>query len=158
MARTSDRSGQRSEGINVKRVCRYVSRWAAFVFYFLSASGVRQTSFTAAAAMFAAYLLDTVFYFWVPPFHFSFFRLVGLALLLTDVRARYLMQQWRNDARRQEDLDYAPLRSRESWHDKLPDQMPMWVWPWGKAVFYARAFLLIPLETYSLAQLIRPSF
>ena len=130
---------------------------AVFLFYFLGAIGVRQTSFAAAAAMLVSYLLGTILYFWVSPFHFSFFRLVGLALLLTNLRGALLIRKWKSDVRRQEDFEYAPSRQNETWRDKLVDQMPLRVWPLGKAIFYALALALIPLETYGIAQLIRHS-
>ncbi len=128
---------------------------ATFLFYFLGACGVRQGSVAASASMFTTYLLDTVFYFWVSPFHFSFLRLIGVALFLTNLRACILIQGWRKDPLRQEDFDYGPPRMNATWRDKLVDQMPTRIWPWGRAIFYALAVLLVPLECLGVVQLLR---
>jgi len=124
---------------------------AVFVFYLLGAVGVRQASLTAAISMFATYSLDTVLYFWLSPMHFSFIRLVCLGLLLTNLRAAFLIRRWQKDPLRQDDFAYGPTRSSSTWRDKLVDQMPMRVWPWGRIVFYVLAAVLIPFELAEVA-------
>ena len=142
---------------NFRLDIRSLSEWALFLFYLLGAAGVRQASVSAAGAMLAAYFLNTVLVFWISPFHFSFLRLIGLALLLTNLRASFLIRRWQTNPQRQEDLAYAPGRQSETWRDKLVDQMPMRVWPWGRAIFYALALALIPLEAFGIVQLLRRS-
>lgn len=127
---------------------------AIFLFYFLGAVGVRQGSVAASASMFVTYLLGSVLYFWFSPFHFSFIRLVGTALLLTNLRAAFLIRNWRNDPLRQDDLAYGPTRLNSTWKDRIADQMPTKVWPWGRILFYALAATLIPLECIEMATLI----
>ena len=124
---------------------------AIFAFYFLGAVGVRQASLVAALSMFGAYLLSTVLYFWLSPDHFSFIRLVCLALLLTNLRAAILIRRWQNDPLRQDEFAYGPTRSNTTLRDKFVDQMPMLVWPWGQVVFYILAVALIPLEFTEVA-------
>ncbi len=128
--------------------------WAVFFFYFLGATGVRQGSLTAAGAMFANYLLGTVLYFRLSPFHFSFLRLIGLALLLTNLRAVLLVRKWQKNPSLEDDAAYEPTRLKVTLRDKLVDQMPTRVWPWGRAVFYALAAILIPLECVGIARLL----
>jgi hypothetical protein len=131
---------------------------AIFIFYFLGAAGVRQASLAAAISMFVTYLLGTILYFWLSPFHFSFLRLICLALLLTNLRAAFLIRQWQQEPLRQDDFAYGPTRSNSTLRDKLVDQMPMLVWPWGRVVFYILAAVLIPLEcTEMVAILMRHS-
>ena len=120
-------------------------------FYFLGAVGVRQSSLIAALSMFATYLLSTVLYLWLSPSHFSFIRLICLALLLTNLRAAVLIRKWQKDPLRQDDFTYGPTRSNSTLRDKFVDQMPMRVWPWGKFVFFALAAVLIPFEFTELA-------
>jgi hypothetical protein len=119
---------------------------AIFSFYFLGAIGVRQASLAAAFSMFVTYLLGTVLYFWLSSFHFSFLRLICLALLLTNMRAAFLIRKWRQDPLRQDDFAYGPTRSNHTLRDKFVDQMPLRVWPWGRVLFYILAAGLIPLE------------
>jgi hypothetical protein len=119
---------------------------AIFLFYFLGAVGVRQASFAAAASMFANYLLSTILFFWLSPLHFSFIRLVCLALLLTNLRAAFLIRKWQMDPQHRDEFAYGPTRMNSTLRDKLVDQMPMRVWPWGRIVFYVLAAVLIPLE------------
>jgi hypothetical protein len=126
---------------------------AVFVFYFLGAAGVRQASVIASAAMFAVYLLGTVFYFWVSPLHFSFWRLIGTALLLTTLRAAILIKKWRAEPGREEDFLYGPGRLNLTWRDRIADQMPPKVWHFGSIVFYVLALILIPLECFGMIAL-----
>ncbi len=125
------------------------------LFFFLGAVGVREGSTAASASMLLVYFLGTVLYFWASPFHFSFFRLIGLALLVTNMRAAYLIRQWRSDASRQEDFLYGPVRQKQTLRDRFVDQMPRVVWPWGRAAFYALAVAIIPLEVFGMLLLMR---
>jgi hypothetical protein len=127
---------------------------AIFLFSFLGAVGVRQASLAAAFSMFAAYLLSTGLYFWLSPVHFSFLRLICLALLLTNLRAAFLIRRWQQDPLRQDDFAYGPTRSNSTLRDKFVDQMPMRVWPWGRIIFYVLAAVLIPLEFAEMAAIL----
>ena len=79
------------------------------------------------------------------PFHFSFLRLICLALLLTNLRAAFLIRKWQQNPL-QDDFAHGPTRSNSTLRDKFVDQMPTRVWPWGRVVFYILAAMLIPLE------------
>jgi hypothetical protein len=131
-----------------------VAAVAFFLFYLLGALGVRQASVAAALTMFVMYLLGTVVYFWFSALHFSFPRLVCLALLLTNLRAAILIRNWQNDPLRKEDFDYGPTRSNLTLRDKFVDQMPMRIWPWGKFVFYILTAVLIPIQCIGLAKIL----
>lgn len=119
---------------------------AIFIFYVLGAVGVRQASLSAAASMFGTYLLGTILYFWLSPMHFSFLRLICLALLLTNLRAAFLIHRWRKDPLRTEEFADGPTRSNSTLRDKFVDQMAALVWPWGRVIFYVIAAFLIPIE------------
>lgn len=127
---------------------------AVFLFYFIGALGVRQASVAASASMLAAYVLGTVIYFWISPFHFSFLRLIGCALLLTTLRAAILITKWRKDPLLSEDTEYAADRLSLTWRDRIANQMPTKVWPWARFLFYIIAAILIPLECLGVAKLI----
>lgn len=127
---------------------------AIFLFYFLGAVGARQMSLVASASMFASYLLGTILYFWLMPTHFSFIRLIGTALLLTNLRAAILISGWNKKTNVGENLADLPTRLSATWTDRIADQMPTAVWPWGRIVFYVLAATLIPLQVVGLVNLL----
>jgi len=127
---------------------------AIFLFYFLGAVGARQASLIASASMFASYLLGTILYFWLMPTHFSFIRLIGTALLLTNLRAAILIHRWDKNPNVGEDVADRPTRLTATWSDRIADQMPTAVWPWGRIVFYVLAAMLIPLQVIGLVNLL----
>lgn len=124
---------------------------AIFLYYLFGAMGVRRGSLVASAAMFATYLFSSTLYFWLSPTHFSFIRLVGIGLLLANLRASLLIRRWRHDPLRRSELDDAAHRSSFTWADRIKNVVPMNVWPWARFVFYPLAVLLLSLETYELA-------
>ena len=119
-------------------------------FFLVGATGVRQGSLAAAVLVFSLYLVDTIAFCWFSPFHFSFLRFVGLAILLTNLRATVLSHRWRSQLEPGEDTLGLPTRMNETWRDKLVDQVPPRVWPWGRAIFYLLASLLLPLEIFGI--------
>ena len=127
---------------------------AVFAFYLLGATGVRQSSIVASAAMVAAYLISSCLYFWLAPTHFSFFRLIGIALLLATLRAARSIRVWRRDPNRQEEVNDAEERSNSTWTDGIADQLSQYLWPYGRFVFYVLAALLLPLECIELGTLL----
>jgi hypothetical protein len=124
---------------------------AIFLFYFLGAIGVRQSSLVASASMFATYFFSSMLYFWLSLTHFSFIRLVGIGLLLANLRAAILIHRWRSNPARHEELEDMRDRSTSTWTDKIANRMPMVIWPWARFVFYLLAPLLLSLECYELA-------
>jgi hypothetical protein len=74
--------------------------------------------------------------------------LIPMLIVMPPVlRAAFLIQKkWQKDPLRIDDFAYGPTRSNSTFRDKLVDQMPMRVWPWGRSVFYILAAVLIPIE------------
>lgn len=127
---------------------------AVFLFYFLGAVGVRESSLVASASMFATYFFGSMLYFWLSPTHFNFIRLVGIGLLLANLRAAILIHRWRRNPARYEELEDMSDRSDSTWTDKIANRMPAAVWPWARFVFYLLAPVLLSLECYELATII----
>jgi len=94
-------------------------------FYVLAGFGVRMQSRGAAVGAFAAYLLGSVLLQ-----GFGVVRLIFLALLLANVRGIWLSARFQPS-----ESDPPPIRLNENWRDKLADQWPAAIWPWGQYVF-----------------------
>lgn len=105
-------------------------------FYVLAGFGVRMQSRIAAAAAFAMYLLDTVAIHLQTGQGFSVVRLIFLALLLANLRGIWLSASFQPA-----ESDPPPVQLNENWRDKLVDQWPAAIWPWGQYVFYVLAAL-----------------
>lgn len=127
---------------------------AIFLFYFLGAIGVRQSSLVASASMFATYLFSSALFFWISSTHFSLIRLVGIGLLLANLRAAILIHTWGQDPERRDELDDMTNRSTSTWTDKIANQMPLKIWPWARFIFYPLASVLLALECYELAMIV----
>jgi hypothetical protein len=124
---------------------------AIFLYYLLGAMGVRQTSLVASASMFATYLFSSALYFWLSSTHFSLIRLIGIGLLLANLRAALLIRRWRRNPERRHELEDMTNRSSFTWTDRIANGMPMKIWPWARFAFYPLALLLLSLECYELA-------
>jgi hypothetical protein len=105
-------------------------------FYVLAGFGVRMQSRVAATAAFAMYLLDGVAMQVQTGQGFGVMRLIFLALLLANVRGIWLSTSFQPS-----ESDPPPVRLNENWRDKLADQWPAAIWPWGRYVFYVLAAL-----------------
>jgi hypothetical protein len=105
-------------------------------FYVLAGIGVRMQSRAAALGAFAMYLLNAVAMQMQTGRGFSVVRLIFLALLLANVRGIWLSASFQPS-----ESDPPPVRLNETWRDKLADQWPAAIWPWGRYVFYVLAAL-----------------
>ena len=114
------------------------------LFYYLAGNGVRMRSRAAAVLAFAAYLLSGI----VLHTGFNVVRLIFLALLLANVRGIWLSASWAPDP------SEPPLfRLNETWRDKLADQLPQWLWPKTKILFFVLAgveMLLLALALFPI--------
>jgi len=122
--------------------------WGVFegIFFFLAGVGVRQRSRVAAIAAFSAYLLGALVLQRYTGSGFGIVRIVFLALLFANIRGNWLSARW---AMGQESS--APLtRLNQTIGDKLSDQLPMFLWPKVRFVFYVLAALEIGLLLLSL--------
>jgi hypothetical protein len=107
---------------------------ATFLFYFLGGVGVRERSRYAAAVVFAMYFVDTLISFGV-------IRIIFTALMLSNLRATWIAATWKGES----EEAILPPRLNESFSDKLADQLPAWLWPKLRIVYYiySAAFLLL---------------
>jgi hypothetical protein len=107
---------------------------AVFFFYFLGGVGVRERSRYAAAVVFVLYSLDTLM-------TFSVLRIILNALLLSNLRATWMAATWKPES----EEAILPPRMNESFTDKLSDQLPAWLWPKVRILYYiySAGFLLL---------------
>jgi hypothetical protein len=121
---------------------------AAFygLFYILGGMGVRQGSLTASAGVFTIYLTETIFAAAMHAGHSGFLQVVILGILAANLRAAWQVHRWQARAETTDALALAPERMNETWQDKLADQVPQVIWPWGRIVFYGLSPLFVILE------------
>jgi hypothetical protein len=101
-------------------------------FFFLAGVGVRQRSRIAAIAAFAAYLLSALVLQRYSGNGFGIVRIIFLALLFANIRGNWLSARWATD--QPSSVPSTPLN--RTLGDKLSDQLPMFLWPKVKFVFY----------------------
>ena len=114
-------------------------------FFFFAGVGVRQRDRIAAIAAFSAYLLSALVVQRYTGQGFGVVRIVFLALLLANTRAIWLSARWAPDQAP------PPLPLNQTIADKFSDQLPMFLWPKIRIVFYILAgieiaFLLTALS------------
>ena len=107
----------------------------AGLFYFLAGMGVRERSRVAGAAAFFAYLLGGLVGLRDAGSVFNITKIIILALLLANIRANWLSASWENDS----EFDPRPTRRTENIREKLVNQLPAFLWPKLKLVFYGLA-------------------
>jgi len=114
-------------------------------FFFFAGLGVRQRSRVAAVAAFSAYLLSAVVLQLQTGNGFGVVRVIFLALLFANIRGNWLSARWAQD----QQLD-PPPRLSQTIGDKLSDQLPKFLWPKIRIVFYVIAGIEITLLLVSL--------
>jgi hypothetical protein len=117
-------------------------------FFFLAAIGVRERSVVAASLAFVAYLLDLLVVEVYTGGGLGVLRIVGLALLLANIRGSWLSSRWEQDLA----TPFASLRMNETIADKLVDQLPTFLWPKLRWIFYALAAIVIATLGYLLSR------
>lgn len=117
-----------------------------FFYYYLGGVGVRQTSVYAAAAVLVMYILDAMLSFGNPAV-----RLLIGGLLLANLRATWIASRWKPDS----DAAVPPPRFNETWGDKFADQLPIWLWPNVRIVYYvfSGCFLLLVAVGFAILRL-----
>lgn len=103
------------------------------LFYYLGGVGVRERSRYAAGVVFFMYVLDTL----AAP---GVLRVLIAALLLSNLRATWIAASWKPES----EEAILPPRLGETWGDKLADELPMWLWPKVRIIYYvfSAGFLL----------------
>jgi len=116
-----------------------------FLFYFLGGVGVRERSQYAAAVIFLMYVLDTVT---SGP---GVVRILIAALLLSNLRATWIASHWSPNS----EEAILPPRFSETWSDKFADQLPMWLWPKLRILYYVFSACFLLLVAVGLLMLAR---
>lgn len=120
-----------------------------FLFFFLGGVGVRERSQYAAAVVFVMYVADGITTFTTTgP---SVVRILIAALLLSNLRATWIAAHWRPDS----DDAILPPRFAETWGDKIADQLPMWLWPKIRILYYVFSTCFLLLVAAGLIMMVR---
>jgi len=110
-----------------------------FLYYYLGGVGVRERSRFAAVMVFIMYVLDTLFAFGVV-------RILFAALLLSNLRATWIASSWKPES----EEAILPPRLNETFFDKLADQLPQWLWPKIRIVYYIFSLGFLMLAFFGL--------
>ena len=116
------------------------------LFFFLAGVGVRQRSRVAALAAFSAYLLSGLVLQRYTGNGFGVARIIALALLLANVRASWMTARWESES----EPALLPPGPLQTIGDKISDQLPAFLWPKTRFVFYLLAAVEISLLLLSL--------
>ncbi len=114
-------------------------------FFFFAGLGVRERSRVAGIAAFCAYLLSALVLQRYTGNGFGIVRIIFLALLFANIRGNWLSARWDKDAQ-----EMKPIRLNQTIGDKLSDQLPAFLWPKVRFVFYVLAGIEITLLLLSL--------
>jgi hypothetical protein len=106
----------------------------------LGGNGVRQRSRVAAVTVFVAYFLSAAVLTRYGGRGFGVVRIIFLALLLANIRGMWLAASWQKA-----EAEPTPVPLKRTLWDKLSDQLPSFLWPKVKIVFYALAAIEIAL-------------
>jgi hypothetical protein len=108
------------------------------LFFFLAGVGVRERSRVAGFAAFFAYLLGLLVGFRSGNV-FNIVKFIILVLLLANIRANWLSARWAKDS----ECQPYPNRLTKTIRDKLVNQLPAFLWPKLRFIFYALACIEI---------------
>jgi hypothetical protein len=101
------------------------------IFFVLAAMGVRERIRVAAVAAFVTYLFRAFVITHLGGAGFGFTRIFFLALLFANIRGSWLCERWPRNP--------SPLRLSRTFAEKLSDQLPRWLWPKARVLFYVFA-------------------
>jgi len=111
------------------------------LYYYLGGVGVRERSRYAAIAVFVFYLVDMVFS------GIGIVKILFAALLLSNLRATWIAGLWRPES----DEAALPPRLNQTLGDKFADQLPMWLWPKIRVLYYVYSVFVFVLVDVGLA-------
>ena len=115
-----------------------------FLFYFFGGVGVRERSRFAAIVVFVMFALDTVLG------GAGVLRILLAALLLSNVRAIWIASGWKSDS----EQAAPPPRFSDTWSDKFADQLPPFLWPKIRILYYIYSLALFAFIGIGLTLLI----
>ena len=119
-----------------------------FLFYYLGGVGVRERNRYAAAAVLLGYVGDMVL---SGP---GTVRILLTALLLSNLRATWIASRWKPES----EEAVLPPRFAETWSDKFADQLPTWLWPKVKVLYYVLSVCYLALALIGIITLTHISF
>jgi hypothetical protein len=119
-------------------------------FFWLGGVGVREHSTAAATIVASAYLLNLASSLIAGIFP-GVIAIAAALLLIANIRGTQIAARWANSG----DPEVFPERMRETWRDRLVDQMPALVWPRARVLFFAIAGIYILLAGVGTALLAR---
>ncbi len=111
-----------------------ISGFVILLFFYLGGIGVRERSRYAAVVVFVLYLIDSLMTIAANPSLAAnpILRILLTALLLANLRATWIAATWKPESN-----EVTPVpRFSETWSDKFADQLPMWLWPKLRIVYY----------------------
>lgn len=120
----------------------------SLIFFGLGGMGVREHSTAAAILLVLAYIIleiGTVLEGRFP----GFLDLAFTILLMGNIRGTWIAKRWAH----QGDPEAFPERMRETWKDRLVDQLPARAWPKGRIVFFLVSAIYLSLLILGAAAL-----
>jgi hypothetical protein len=96
------------------------------LYYYLGGAGVREGSRYAAIAVFVLYVEGIIIS------GVSVMNILFAALLLSNVRATWIASRWKPES----EEAAPPPRLNETFGDKFADQLPRWLWPKVRVLYY----------------------
>lgn len=102
------------------------------MFYYFGGVGVRERSRYAASVVLVMYAAETVLLWKTMLPGTIVFHVILSALLLSNLRATWIASNWSPAS----EEAAAPPRLSGTWGDKIADQLPMWLWPRMKLLYY----------------------
>ena len=114
------------------------------IFFLFAGLGVRERSRVAGVTAFIAYLLSALVLQRYTGNGFGIARIIFLALLFANIRGAWVAANWKNES------EASPVRLNQTLGDKLSDQLPTFLWPKVRFLFYVLAVLEITLLLLSL--------
>jgi hypothetical protein len=115
-----------------------------FLFYYLGGVGVRERSRYAAAVVLLMYALDALF---AGP---GVLTVLLAALLFSNLRATWIASSWKPDS----EAAVLPPRLAVTWGDKFADQLPAFLWPKLRVLYYVFSAGFLIFIFFGLAALV----
>jgi hypothetical protein len=113
-----------------------IAGFFVLVFYYLGGVGVREHNLYAALLVLLMFILEMVAAPGIP-------KLFICVVLFSNFRATWIASRWKADSPEAE----MPMRLGGSWGEKFADQLPQWLWPKAKIIYFvfAPTFLALVL-------------
>jgi len=112
-----------------------------FLYFYLGGVGVREHSRYAAAAVFLLYFADLILSVGVILSGFGIVKIFFAALLLSNLRATWISAAWKPGS----EEAALPPRLNQTLGDRFADQLPGWLWPKIRIVYYILSVLTVVL-------------